>query len=113
MFPFKFLTKVALGVTMIVGALLTAPIVNIASATAAGDYQRAKICKQLRRSGRLSWYSIASGIVNHGGGRSGYGGFVTKACHTNEASCRRWVKRVAHEIPNLDTLESAYCKRVR
>jgi len=109
----KALTKFALSFTIIVGAFFTNPMIDFAKANADGDFERGKVCKQLRRSGRLEWYSIASGTVNHGGGRNGYGGFVTKACHTNEASCRRWVQRVPHEIPNLDSLESAYCKRVR
>ena len=110
----KNLTKSILSVALVAGLFSAIPTINTAQAGwAEGDYERGQICKELRRSGALEWYSIASGTVNSGGGRNGYSGFVTKACHTNEASCRRWVKNIGHEIPNLDTVESNYCKRVR
>ncbi len=106
-------TQVILGAAFIFGLLSSVPQFSPALAgNARGDYERGIDCKDMRRSGRLAWYSIASGIVNDGGGRSGYRGFVTKACHANESSCRRWLRRVGHEIPNLDTIETAYCKRV-
>lgn len=110
----KNLTKSILSIALVTGLFSAMPPVNTAQAGwADGDYERGQICKELRRSGKLQWYSIASGTVNTGNGRNGYGGFVTKACHTNEASCRRWVQRIGHEIPNLDTVEANYCKRVR
>lgn len=110
----KNLTKSILSIALVTGLFSAMPTVNTAQAGwADGDYERGQICKELRRSGRLQWYSIASGTVNSGSGRNGYSGFVTKACHTNEASCRRWVQRIGHEIPNLDSVEANYCKRVR
>ena len=110
----KSMAKSILSIALVAGLFSAIPTVNTANAGwAEGDYERGQICKELRRSGALEWYSIASGTVNTGGGRNGYSGFVTKACHTNESSCRRWVKRIGHEIANLDTVESNYCKRVR
>ena len=110
----KTLTKTLLSTALVAGLFSSLPTVNSAQAGGAyGEYERGVTCKRLRRSGALEWYSIASGTVNTGSGRGGYGGFVTKACHTNEASCRRWVKRIGHEIANLDTIEANYCKRVR
>jgi hypothetical protein len=106
--------KSILSAALVAGLFSALPTVDSAHAGGAnGDYERGQHCKQLRRSGALEWYSIASGTINTGGGRNGYGGFVTKACHTNEASCRRWVKRIWREIPNLDTVDANYCKRVR
>ena len=110
----KTLTKTLLSTALVAGLFSSLPTVNSAQAGVAyGDYDRGVTCKQLRRSGELRWYSIASGSVYTGGGQNGYGRFVTKACHTSEASCRRWVKRIGYEIPNLDTVEINYCKRVR
>ncbi len=110
----KSLLQSILSVAFVAGLFSALPTVNSAQAgLVEGDYERGQICKELRRSGRLEWYSIASGTINTHGGRNGYSGFTTKACHTNEASCRRWVQRIAHEIPNLDTAEINYCKRVR
>ncbi len=106
------LIKITMSSAIVAAFLTFAP--NIAQAGGAyGDYERAITCKQLRRSGELQWYSIASGTVNTGGGRNGYSGFHTKACHTNESSCQRWISRIGHEIRNLDMLETAYCQRVR
>ena len=108
------LIKLSLSSALAAAFLAFAPGANVAQAGGAyGDYERGVTCKRLRRSGELRWHSIASGTVNTGGGRNGYSGFVTKACHTNENSCRRWVQRIGHEIRNLDTLEVAYCKRAR
>ncbi len=89
------------------------PLTGTANAQARGDYERNAVCKKMRRSGTLRWYSIASGIARGGAGRYGLTGFVTKACHTNENSCRRWLANIYREIPNIETLEIAYCKRVR
>ncbi len=110
----KFLSKTLLSTALVAGMFSGFSMVNSAQAGGAyGDYERGVTCKQLRRSGALQWYSVASGTINTGGGRSGYSGFVTKACHTNRSSCQRWVDRVAHEIGNLDTLETAYCQRAK
>ncbi len=109
-----FLTRIALSTAVTIGLLSATSFLSVASAGGAhGEYQRGVTCKQMRLAGTVKWHSIASGTVNTGGGRNGYSGFVTKACHTNEASCRRWLVRIGHEIANLDMLESAYCKRVR
>lgn len=107
------LTKIISAAALIIGAAALVPDFNEAHAGAYGDYERGQECKKLRKSGQLEWYSIASGTVDDGSGPNEFGGFVTKACHTNEASCQRWVKRVGHEIPNLDTIETAYCKKAR
>ncbi len=110
----KFMVKSVLSVALVAGLFSALPSVNFAQAgSASGDYERGQLCKELKRSGKLKWYSIASGTVRDDGGRSGYAGFVTKACHTNEASCRRWVQRIGHEIPNLDMVDINYCKRAR
>ncbi len=110
----NFLSKTLLRTALVAGMFSGLSTVNSAWASGAyGDYERGVVCKQLRRSGGLEWYSIASGTVNTGGGRNGYGGFITKACHINRSSCQRWVDRVAHEIGNLDTLETAYCQRAK
>jgi hypothetical protein len=97
---------------MAVGISAINPLFDHANAAADGERHRYQECRQLRASGQLKWYSIASGIVDDGGGRNGYGGFTTKACHASEHSCRRWVQNIAHEIRNLDSLDTAYCKRV-
>ncbi len=110
----KPLFKMTLSAIIAAGFLSVSPFLKDANAGwAQGDYERALNCKQMRRSGTLEWYSIASGTVDTGGGRNGYSGFVTKACHSNQASCQRWVRRIGHEIANLDTIEVAYCKRAR
>ncbi len=110
----KNLVKSVLAMALVTGFGATAPFSGTAHASnAEGDYQRAVTCRQLRQAGRLQWYSIASGTVNTGTGRGGYSGFVTKACHTNRASCEQWVRYVGREINNLDTLETAYCRRAR
>ncbi len=95
-----------------IGFSIINPTYDNAQAGADGDYRRHHQCRQLRQSGQLKWYSIASGIVDDGSGRNGYGGFHTKACHTNENSCRRWIQNIAYEIPNLDTVRTAYCQPV-
>ncbi len=110
----KHITKPFLAIALVAGLFSGLSTVNSAKAGGAdGDYERGVMCKQLRHSGELQWYSIASGTINTGGGRSGYSGFVTKACHTTRSSCQRWVDRVAYEIGNLDTLEVAYCQRAK
>lgn len=110
----KHLMSIALGSALVAGILSFTPIVSPAHASFTyGEYERGQTCKQMRRDGSLQWYSIASGTLRTGSGRNGYSGFVTKACHRNEASCRRWLRNINHEIGNLDMLEMAYCKRVR
>ncbi len=101
---------IALTVT---GILVVNSVNDTALAGAGGEFQRFLDCKQLRQSGQLRWYSIATGIIDDGGGRNGYGGFHTKACHTSERSCRRWIQYIGREIPNLDTVHTAHCQRVR
>ncbi len=78
-----------------------------------GDQGRYAACQQLKTSNSLNWYGIASGtedstysIYEHS--RS----FHTRACFSNERACRTWVKRIWWEIPTMDELRTAYCKRI-
>lgn len=83
----KYIIKGLLSTILAAGLMVTTPAISSAFAGGAeGDYQRDKTCGEMRRAGTVEWYSIASGTVNTGGGRNGYSGFVTKACHTTEAS---------------------------
>ncbi len=108
----KNTARFILAIALAGGLMSTGPLTIAAQAAgASGDYQRAKQCGQMRRAGTVQWYSIATGTVNDGSGRDGYSGFVTRACHATRASCERWVSRIGHEIDNLDTVETAYCKR--
>ena len=76
-----------------------------------GDSARFDQCQQLKSSGSLNWYGIASGTIDSTfaifeNSRS----FHTRACFATERQCRTWVKRIWWEIPTLDELEIAYCK---
>ncbi len=78
-----------------------------------GDYTRFQICQRLKAGNSLRWFGIASGtedeafaVFEHS--RS----FHTKACFSNERDCRKWLKRIWWEIPTIDELRTAYCKRV-
>ena len=78
-----------------------------------GDYTRFGTCQELKSSNSVKWHGIASGteddayaIFEHS--RT----FHTKACFSSEGACRTWVKRIWWEIPTMDHLEVAYCKRV-
>jgi hypothetical protein len=106
------LMKIATSGALVAGVLSFIPVAAQAGYNS-GSYERAQTCKQMRRDGSLQWYSIASGTINSGSGRSGYSGFVTKACHTNKTSCSNWLRNINYEIGNLDRIETAYCQRVR
>ena len=78
-----------------------------------GDNARFAACQQLKTSNSVKWYGIASGIEDstysiHEYGRS----FHAKACFSNERACRTWVKRIWWEIPTMEELRTAYCKRI-
>jgi hypothetical protein len=78
-----------------------------------GDYARFEACQRLKSTNSVKWHGIASGteddafaIFEHSPS------FHTKACFSNEHACRTWVKRIWWEIPTMDQLEVAYCRRL-
>ena len=78
-----------------------------------GDWTRFQICQRLKASNTLRWYGIASGTEDKAFAVFEYSrSFHTRACFSNERDCRIWVKRIWWEIPTMDELRVAYCKRV-
>ncbi len=104
-----FKTAPALSAIAVVGSISFAP----PAIAIEGDYRRFAVCKNLQASDSVRWHGIASGteddafaVFEHS--RS----FHTRACFSSERDCRKWVERIWWEIPTMDELRTAYCKRV-
>jgi hypothetical protein len=78
-----------------------------------GDHARFAACQKLKAGNSLKWYGIASGTEDSTYAIFEYSrSFHTKACFSNERACHTWVKRIWWEIPTMDELRTAYCKRI-
>ncbi len=108
----KIPASIGLAALLAIAIVTVNPTINTAQAGGYGELNRHRNCVNLRQSGKLRWYAIASGIIDDGSGINGYAGFNTKSCHTSEQSCQRWVKNIYREIRNVDTVRTAYCQLV-
>ncbi len=78
-----------------------------------GDHARFNTCKSLKAAGKVKWYGIATGTEEdvfavNARSRS----FHVRACFSSKKACQTWVKRIWWEIPTMDELRNAWCKKV-
>lgn len=102
--------------TMAALALLTAVAVSSFSTPAfaiKGDHARFNTCKQLEAQGNVRWHGIATGTEDDAFSISDFHrNFHVRACFANQQSCKTWVKRIWWEIPTMDELHNAWCRRL-
>lgn len=108
----KLAAQLVFTTLLAIAAAALNPVVESTQAGGYGERSRHQQCVKLRQADKLRWYGIASGLIDDGSGRTGLAGFHAKSCHVNEQSCQRWISNIYREIRDLDTLRTAYCKRV-
>lgn len=110
----NILTKYAsLATAMSAVAMICATALSTPAFAIEGDHARFAVCQKLKATNSVKWHGIASGTEDDTYAVVAFDrNFHTKACFSNERDCRRWVKRIWWEIPTLDELRTAYCKRL-
>lgn len=76
-----------------------------------GDYARFNICKQMKSAGTMKWHGIATGTEDDALSTRDRT-FHTRACFTTQKACKTWVKRIWWEIPTMDELHNAWCRKL-
>jgi len=114
-FTSKFFTLKLFKSLIVCGGVAIASLFSLAQPASAieGDYARFHVCQKLKATNSLKWYGIASGTEDSTYSNFEYSrSFHTKACFSNKRDCRIWLKRIWWEIPTMDELRTAYCKRI-
>ena len=102
-------THLAMSATIFIAASAFTPPAHAVE----GDYHRFQVCQQLKSSGSVRWHGIASGTIDDAHAVFEHSrSFHTRACFSNKRACQTWVKRIWWEIPTMDELRTAYCKRI-